>query len=546
MSCRVWRKETDARETKDIATQNDWSQTVRVEVIETMPSLQRLEQDWNAIYDADPDAQLFLSFTWLTAWLGWLSGPWFILAAKASEAADAPYVALLPLRMLVKSSDTSFYNEVNMAGNFSADYTGILCRPGFEHLAIPAFARQLKQMNWARLNLENIRMSEVRYRLLMAHFPKANFEISQISRVGKADGIDNALCPYATLPPDWNAYLDSLSANTRQKIRRLLKQFEASDEYRITVATPETIERDLDTLLRFWEIKWTPRKGDLVPALIRSNRAMLLRSFKSDLLYLPTLWHGDRPLAALATLIDRSKRSFLFYMTGRDETFDGPPPGVILHAHSIRYAIENGFTEYDFLRGNEPYKYSFGVKERSIRYTMIGTKNGRNLGGRLDPRTVPAALKEATDLHQARKLPQAERGYRQILEVDPENPDAIHRLGQLLTTTGNHTAAQKQFKMLTKIKPEAFKAWLCLAQSCEALAHHLDAARAYREVIKLQPEAADGFNGLGRMLHKLGRIEEFDAAMDLVLAGDRRAPERNGRAPDRRTVGAAPASTLSH
>src|SRR5262249_16044458 len=158
-------------------------------------------------------------------------------------------------------------------------------------------------------------------------------------------------------------------ANTRQKIRRLLKQFEASHEYRITVATSETIERDLDTLLRFWEIKWTPRKGDLVPALIRTNRPMLTRSFKADLLYLPTLWKADQALAALATLIDRRKRSFLFYMTGRDEAFDGPPPGVILHAYSIRYAIENGFTEYDFLRGNEPYKYSFGVQERRIRCT---------------------------------------------------------------------------------------------------------------------------------------------------------------------------------
>lgn len=519
---------------------------MRVEVIETMPSFERLEQDWNAVYDADPDAQLFLSYRWLAGWLKWISGPWLVLAAKASEAADAPHVAFLPLRISVKTSDTSFYNELNMAGNFAADYTGILCRPGYEHQVMPAFARYLKQMNWARLNLENIRLSEARYRLLMAHFPKASFEITQVSRIGKVDGIDNALCPFAPLPPDFNAYLDSLSANTRQKIRRLLKQMESSDEYRITEATPETIERDLDTLLRFWEIKWTPRKGDLVHALVRSNRAMLTQSFKTGLLYLPTFWKGDQPVAALATFIDRRKRAFLFYMTGRDETFEGPPSGVILHAHSIRYAIENGIAEYDFLRGNESYKYSFGVKERRIRCTVIGTKNGRNIGGRLDRRTVPAALKEATELHQGRKLPQAERGYRQILEVDPENADALHRLGQLLTTNGNHAAARRLFKTLTGIRPEAFKAWLCLAQSCEALGQHLDAAGAYRQVIKLQPNVPDGFNGLGRMLHKLDRIEEFDTAMELVFEGDRQANERNGRAPGRRAVGAAQASTLSH
>src|SRR5262249_26322067 len=153
-------------------------------------------------------------------------------------------------------------------------------------------------------------------------------------------------------------------------------------------------------------------------------------------------------------------------------------------------------------------KYPFGVKERRIRCVVVGTRNGRNIGGRLDRRTVPAALKEVTELHQARKLPQAEKGYRQILEVDPENADAMHRLGQLLTTTGNHSGARRMFDKLTAIRPDAFKAWLCLAQSCEALAQHLDAARAYREVVKLQPNVPDGFSGLGRMLHKLNRIEE--------------------------------------
>ena len=59
--------------------------------------------------------------------------------------------------------------------------------------------------------------------------------------------------------------------------------------------------------------------------------------------FLPTFWHGERPVAALATLIEPRKRTFSFYMTGRDETFEGPPAGVLLHAYSIRHAIERGF-----------------------------------------------------------------------------------------------------------------------------------------------------------------------------------------------------------
>ena len=501
---------------------------MRVDVIDTLTDFAKLEDNWNAIYDADPDAQLFMSWKWLSGWLTQISSPWFVLAAKADNKADGSYLAFLPVRIQTKIENGRILNELNMAGNFTADYTGFLCAPGAEYLAIPAFARHLKQLNWSRLNFENFRISEPRMRLFLAHFPKATFQTSETSRIGKTDGIDNGLCPFAVLPPTWDSYLDGLSTNTRQKIRRLLRLVDASDEYRITTATPETIERDLNALLQFWEVKWKPRKGDLVHTLVRSNRAMLTRSFRSGLLYLPTLWKDDRPLAALATLVDTRKRSFLFYMTGRDETFDGPPPGVILHAYSIRHAIENGITEYDFLRGNETYKYSFGVKERRIRCTVVATKNGLNLGGKIDPRTVPDVLDEATKFHQAGKLGEAERGYRDVLPVQPKNADAIHRLGQLFSSKGDHVGARRHYKTLTAIRPDAYKAWLCLAQSCKALEQHLEAADAYREVLRLKPDLPEVFNDLAVVLIKLGRLADVNAALAAVLAKQERAPRKNG------------------
>lgn len=500
---------------------------MRIEVIETLASFNQLEENWNVVYDQDPDAQLFLSFRWLSVWLGQIPSPWIILAAKESDSAETPYLAFLPLRIRFEAQEARFHNELNMAGNFAADYTGILSIPTVEHRVIPAFARYIKQMNWARLNLEDIRISEPRLRLLLAHFPKANFQIDEIGRMN--GNIDNHLCPFAPLPGDWDAYLDILSANTRQKIRRLLRWLDTNDEYRITHATSETIDRDLDTLLRFWETRWKPRKGDRVHTLVRRNRLMLTTSFKADLLLLPTLWQGDRPLASLAILMDRRKAAMLFYMTGRDESFDGPPPGMILHAHSIRYAVANGFKEYDFSQGNEPYKYSFGAKERRIRCVAIATKNGLNLGGKLDRRAIPDALKEATELHQNRKLAQAERCYRQILDVEPRNADAIHRLGELLTTRENHIGAKRLFKMLTTIRPDLYKPWLCLAQSCEALGRYLEAANSYREVIKLAPEVPDAFTGLGRALLKLGRMKEFDVALDALLAHDEKRSDRCDR-----------------
>lgn len=490
---------------------------VHIDIIEDLPSLAKVEDNWNAVYDADPEAQIFLSWKWLSGWLRHIEGPWFILAAKASSAADAPYVAFFPLRLQTTIEKANVVTAMRMAGNYSADYTGIVCTPEMENRAIPAFARYVKQVNWAQLCLENVRMSERRLRLLLACFPNANFKRTEVDRVSKVDGIDNSLCPYATLPTDWNAYLDSLGTNTRQKIRRLLKQVNAGGEYRVTIASPETFDQDLKTLLKFWEIKWRPRKGELIDGLIRSNGIMLTRSFHSGLVFLPTFWQGDRPVASLATLVDPRKKTYSFYMTGRDETFDGPPPGMILHAFSIRHAIENGYSEYDFLRGNEPYKYLYRCTERRIHCTVLETKNGKNIGDRIDPRCIPGLLDDATALHKKGQPADAEAGYRRILEVQPKHADALHRLGQLLAAKGDFTAAKRLFRTLTTVRPEAAKAWQCLGQVCEGLNQHQEALHHYLEFMRLQPELPDGFVAVARCMVKLGRMAEINAALLAAL-----------------------------
>jgi tetratricopeptide (TPR) repeat protein len=486
---------------------------VHIDIIENSPSLARLEDNWNAVYDADDEAQIYLSWQWLSGWLSCIPGPWFILAAKERDAADLPYVGFFPLRLQTTIEKSDVFGDVRMAGNFAADYTGLICKPEAEHKVIPAFARTVRQMNWARLHLDNVRISERRWRLLTACFPKASFHATKVDKIIKTDGVDNSLCPYATLPNDWNSYLDALSTNTRQKIRRLLKQIEASSEYRITVATPETFDRDLKTLLGFWDAKWRARKGDRMDSLIRSNGAMLTRSFHSGLVYLPTFWHGERPVAALATLVEPRRRTFSFYMTGRDETFEGPPAGMILHAHSIRHAIAHGFVEYDFLRGNESYKYSFGCKERKIYSIVLETKSGRNLGGRIDPRCIPDLLQQATELHRKGQSADAEIGYRRILEVEPKHADALHRLGQLLAAKGDFAAAKRMFRILTTVRPDAAKAWQCLGQVCESLGQYEEALRQHLEFMRLQPDLPDGFVAVGRCMVKLGRMAEVNAAL---------------------------------
>ena len=489
---------------------------MHVDVIDSIKGLTELRADWDAVYDADPEAQFFLSWTWMSKWLPAFGKAWSILAARP-HAESSAYVAFFPMWLQTKEQKSGgFYNDIVMGGNYMADYTGILCRPEFEEQVIPAFANSIKQLNWTSFRLEFLRASEHRTALFMQGFPKSEFDVAEFKPVDE-NKVPLTICPAAQLPADWDEYLDGrLSANTRQKIRRLLRQLEKSAELRITHAERDTLDRDLDILLRFWAARWGPQKGSRLNGILKNNRLMLRHAFEAGALFLPVLWHGERPVATLATFVDAQKRSFLFYMAGRDDTFDGPPPGLVLHAHSIRHAIRHGFVNYDFLRGNEPYKYSFCVEEHRIASFVLTTKDGKNLGGRLDRRSLPFALKRSKEHHRAGRHAKAEPGFRQVLDIEPHNADALYCLGQIVAKRGEHAAAVEMFKTLLADRPDTHKAWSRLGGSLRARGELSEAASAFCEAIERQPASAGAYYDLGHVLVDLGLFGQAVAAFDVV------------------------------
>ena len=499
---------------------------MQIDVLTRPEELNGLRDNWDDLYARDPDAHFFVSWDFLSHYLRRFDGEWFILAARKGPP-GSPYVALLPLRLRtrMRKNTGEIYHEVYMGGNHAADYTGILCAPEYAYRAIAVFAKHLKTMHWASLHLENLRMSERRIGWLMEQLSDNRLTMRRMRRVNQVDNVDNCICPAIDLPSSWEDYLlQNLSTNTRQKMRRFLRKLENSDEFRITHADASTIERDIDILLEFWRIKWTPRKGNLVPGLVKSNRLLFRKALENGTLFLPVLWHGDRPLSALAIFLDPVKKSMLFHMVGRDETADMLPSGLVLHGYCIRRAIENGFRTYDFLRGNEPYKYSFGTHDTVLNCTLVRTKTGRNLGDRLDRRSLVGALQEAAGLHKKGWVIQAENVYRQILNTEPTHDQALYGLGHVLGTKGDHRQAAECFGALAAMSPQSINAWLCLGIAQQSLNDHSAAIESFGRATDLDPGLILARYARGRSLLALQRTDEAAQAFTLVLENGSPAP----------------------
>jgi CelD/BcsL family acetyltransferase involved in cellulose biosynthesis len=382
---------------------------MRLEVITRLEELSRLRHDWDAVYDADDEAQFFLSWPWMARRLQDLGTSWFVLAARA-ESDPSACIGFLPLSIRQTRRGNEVRRELRMAGSPVADYTGFIYRPEHERDVLSGFAEGLQRLahriGWDDLNITGIRASDERLRAFLACFSAARFDVERRSSINR-DGVDNSVCPYVALPDDWQEYLgECVSSNTRQKLRRLLRQAEASPEFRITQATPDTIERDIDVLLRLWEARWGGRKHDRMAGIRNQTSSMLMRCFEDGCLFLPSFRYNGTAVGALAILLDHRKKSYLFYMGGRDPAFAAPPPGLCLHAFSIRHAIENGFKTYDFLRGDEAYKFSFGAKKHFITSLVLRAKPKARSG--LGPNSSDASSSPA----HARSLAEREGAAR--------------------------------------------------------------------------------------------------------------------------------------
>jgi protein O-GlcNAc transferase len=155
---------------------------------------------------------------------------------------------------------------------------------------------------------------------------------------------------------------------------------------------------------------------------------------------------------------------------------------------------------------------------------------------------VQEQLDYALSHHRAGRLPQAEVTYRQVLEQDPNNIQALHLLGVIAIQAGQSAAAIDLIGRAVQIKPDFVEAHNDLSVALkdigrfeEAIGAGLraiqirpqypeayynlgiaykaagkvpEAITAYRQAVRFRPNYAQAFNNLGMVLWEAGQLEE--------------------------------------
>jgi CelD/BcsL family acetyltransferase involved in cellulose biosynthesis len=165
----------------------------------------------------------------------------------------------------------------------------------------------------------------------------------------------------------WEEYLQSRSSNFRQQVRRFTRRAAKTGSMRLRrTEQPEELAADMDEFFRLHDMRFGPRGG----STLSSERAQAFhRDFATSALRRGwlRLWFLELDGAPAAAWYGwRIGDRYSYYNSGLDPAHSTLRPGLVLLAAVVQSAFEEGAAEFDFLLGDEQYKYRFAEGERTV------------------------------------------------------------------------------------------------------------------------------------------------------------------------------------
>ncbi|WP_160315440.1 glycosyltransferase [Limnoraphis robusta] len=114
--------------------------------------------------------------------------------------------------------------------------------------------------------------------------------------------------------------------------------------------------------------------------------------------------------------------------------------------------------------------------------------------------TVTEALRLAAQYQQAHDLTKAEQVYRQILQSQPRQPNALCGLGVLAQLQGQYQVAEKFLSAALQVQPNLAQGWLNLGNLHQVQGRLAEALEAYQRVVALNPNSVAAYNNIGYTL----------------------------------------------
>lgn len=331
---------------------------INVSIINKMDDFESFRVPWNELLSKSNSDNVFLTWEWLYSWaecfLNKSRELFIVVFHEDNEVIGiAPwYIKSIRKRMFeIRQIDFLGTNEAG------SDYLDVIIKKGKEKhvsLFLYNFIFTDATTKWDRLRLYDIPSNS----LFLMHFLNITKEKGKYIEVNHA-----SFCPVAMLPASEDEFMSSLSSKRGQSFRRDLKILRKSDIINHVIFSTENIGTAIKDFFNLYAAKsnWPD-----------NNQHMLIQKFIDKTgdgsIQIDFLTADGVPIAGLLHL--RYLDTLNLYHMAVDKTYNPKVSlGNIMVGLSIINAIRSGIKCYDFLKGDEEYKFhwtSYGKRASTV------------------------------------------------------------------------------------------------------------------------------------------------------------------------------------
>jgi CelD/BcsL family acetyltransferase involved in cellulose biosynthesis len=319
--------------------------SVETEFIADAHRLQQLEPAWRALWSTLEDATPFQSPDWILPW--WQhygEGDLFTFAFWR----DHQLAGLAPLYIYNHGSDS--IRRVFLVGTGNTDYLDLIIHP------------QLGAPCW------NALIAEVSQR--PALWDECNFQrIRAASPLMQNLGFDSGLVEESTEQEPCVA-IDLRDGNPAESMLRTSSVYahklDRKGSFSIEEATPDSLDELLSAFEQLHERRWHAKGfcGVLAEGRDRSfHHEVACRFLRTGTLMLYALRLDGKIVSVIYGFHHRNRT--YSYLSGFDPDYRRQSVGTIMIGHAVQQSLEQ-HRSFDFLKGQEPYKYRWGAHDEPV------------------------------------------------------------------------------------------------------------------------------------------------------------------------------------
>jgi CelD/BcsL family acetyltransferase involved in cellulose biosynthesis len=326
----------------------------RTELVASRDAWEEMAGAWNDLLESSRSHSVFLTWEWLFSWAEcFLNGDRRLFIVTVYSGKEL--IGIAPWYLHPVSRNLGRVEQLEFLGSPEAgsDYLDIIIQAGREEDvagALYEFLFHQDRSAWDTLLLRDIPSDS----LFLLHFQE------KLEQDGKyAELCKGSYCPVVTFPKS-AGWTPGVSAKRRARFKQDLGRLNKGGGMHHRIVRGAEVPDGLDEFFRFYNLK-SGHQGDHIHRFLKKFSA---RSAGKDLLQIDFLNIGGTTAAGLLHLVYHGE-VLLFTMAVDKEFNPKISVGNLLVGLCLKQAAAGGRTRYDFLKGNERYKFHWADDGRS-------------------------------------------------------------------------------------------------------------------------------------------------------------------------------------